>query len=117
MHVPGRNHSEQRSTTPDSERDVKWPGIIRFAKSMEARLHLAMLGIFQYQKRLVKENFLRFRLAHSMFLRIFTRIAFIPLKASNTFPIDHGSYITNIYISRKFLLPRQPQIIRHARLG
>jgi hypothetical protein len=63
------------------------PGIICFTKGMETDLFLAVFGVFQNQKRLIKENFFRFGLADAMLLRVFAGVAFVPVKAGNLRPL------------------------------
>ena len=54
---------------------------------MKTGLGLAVFGVFQHQKRLIKENFFRFKLVYAMFLRVLTGVAFVPVKASNLCPM------------------------------
>jgi hypothetical protein len=48
---------------------------------MKTGLGLAVFGVFQHQKRLIKENFFRFRLVYAVFLRILAGVTFVPVKA------------------------------------
>src|SRR5690554_1631661 len=61
---------------------------------MKTGLGLAVFGVFQHQKRLIKENFFRFRLVYAVFLRILAGVTFVPVKASNLCPIDHKSILS-----------------------
>ncbi|APG24364.1 hypothetical protein A7E75_04425 [Syntrophotalea acetylenica] len=63
--------------------------IVGFAKGMITRLSLAVLAVFQNQQRFIEENLLSFGLVNIMFFRVFTRIAFVPVKACYLRPVDH----------------------------
>lgn len=62
VHVATGSHSDQSTVMPECERNVEQPLIIRYTKGMKTSLSLAVLGVIQYQKRLVKENFFCFEL-------------------------------------------------------
>src|SRR5690554_8136059 len=54
---------------------------------------LAVSGILQHEKRLIKEDFFRFGLVDAMLLRVFAGVAFVPVKASDLYPVDHKSIL------------------------
>jgi len=59
---------------------------------MKTGLSLAVFGVFQHQKRLIKENFFRLRLVYAMFLRIFAGVTW-----SQSKPVTCAQLIIKVY--------------------
>lgn len=80
------------------ESDMQTPLILRTAKGVEACLNLTVPDIGEQQQRLVEKDLLGFRLTDPVFVCTLARVSWIPLKALTLCQINHGLYMTGIYI-------------------
>ena len=68
MHVPGRDHTNQRIVLAQGENDVQPPPVMRLAQRMKSQFLPAMVCIVQQQQWLLEKHLLCIGLADAVLL-------------------------------------------------
>jgi hypothetical protein len=97
-HVACRDNPDKSSLVACGKAEVQTPPVVSDTQSVKPRLKLAMPGIIEQQKRLIEEDLLCLTLTNPVLIRTLAGVSGVPLKALAPCRINHGVYMTHIYI-------------------